>query len=61
MAGVGRGRRVRIAEASVARRIERGLLAEIAGGAANLVAIGLVTLWNYKSNKEFSWRVTAKA
>jgi dolichol-phosphate mannosyltransferase len=27
---------------------------------ANLVAIGLVTLWNYKSNKEFSWRVTAK-
>ena len=28
---------------------------------ANLVAIGLVTLWNYKSNKEFSWRVTAKA
>jgi dolichol-phosphate mannosyltransferase len=26
---------------------------------ANLVAIGLVTLWNYKSNKEFSWRVTA--
>jgi dolichol-phosphate mannosyltransferase len=28
---------------------------------ANLIAIGLVTLWNYKSNKEFSWRVTAKA
>ena len=28
---------------------------------ANLVAIGLVTLWNYKSNKEFSWRVTARA
>jgi dolichol-phosphate mannosyltransferase len=28
---------------------------------ANLVAIGLVTLWNYKTNKEFSWRVTAKA
>jgi dolichol-phosphate mannosyltransferase len=28
---------------------------------ANLCAIGLVTLWNYKSNKEFSWRVTAKA
>jgi dolichol-phosphate mannosyltransferase len=28
---------------------------------ANLAAIGLVTLWNYKSNKEFSWRVTAKA
>jgi len=27
---------------------------------ANLIAIGLVTLWNYKSNKEFSWRVTAK-
>jgi len=27
---------------------------------ANLVAIGLITLWNYKSNKEFSWRVTAK-
>jgi dolichol-phosphate mannosyltransferase len=27
---------------------------------ANLVAIGVVTLWNYKSNKEFSWRVTAK-
>jgi dolichol-phosphate mannosyltransferase len=27
---------------------------------ANLMAIGLVTLWNYKSNKEFSWRVTAK-
>jgi dolichol-phosphate mannosyltransferase len=27
---------------------------------ANLVAIGLVTLWNYKSNKEFSWRVTSK-
>jgi dolichol-phosphate mannosyltransferase len=26
---------------------------------ANLIAIGLVTLWNYKSNKEFSWRVTA--
>ncbi len=26
---------------------------------ANLVAIGLVTVWNYKSNKEFSWRVTA--
>jgi dolichol-phosphate mannosyltransferase len=26
---------------------------------ANLVAIGLVTMWNYKSNKEFSWRVTA--
>jgi dolichol-phosphate mannosyltransferase len=25
---------------------------------ANLVAIGLVTMWNYKSNKEFSWRVT---
>jgi dolichol-phosphate mannosyltransferase len=28
---------------------------------ANLIAIGIVTLWNYKSNKEFSWRVTAKA
>ena len=28
---------------------------------ANLIAIGLVTLWNYKSNQEFSWRVTAKA
>jgi len=28
---------------------------------ANLIAIGLVTLWNYKTNKEFSWRVTAKA
>jgi dolichol-phosphate mannosyltransferase len=28
---------------------------------ANLIAIGFVTLWNYKSNKEFSWRVTAKA
>jgi dolichol-phosphate mannosyltransferase len=27
---------------------------------ANLIAIGLVTLWNYQSNKEFSWRVTAK-
>lgn len=27
---------------------------------ANLVAIALVTLWNYKSNKEFSWRVTSK-
>jgi dolichol-phosphate mannosyltransferase len=26
---------------------------------ANLIAIGLVTLWNYKSNREFSWRVTA--
>jgi dolichol-phosphate mannosyltransferase len=28
---------------------------------ANLIAIGLVTLWNYQTNKEFSWRVTAKA
>jgi dolichol-phosphate mannosyltransferase len=28
---------------------------------ANLIAIAIVTLWNYKSNKEFSWRVTAKA
>jgi dolichol-phosphate mannosyltransferase len=28
---------------------------------ANLIAIGLVTLWNYKTSKEFSWRVTAKA
>jgi dolichol-phosphate mannosyltransferase len=28
---------------------------------ANLIAIALVTLWNYKTNKEFSWRVTAKA
>jgi dolichol-phosphate mannosyltransferase len=28
---------------------------------ANLIAIGLVTVWNYKTNKEFSWRVTAKA
>ena len=27
---------------------------------ANFIAIGLVTLWNYKSNKEFSWRVTSK-
>jgi dolichol-phosphate mannosyltransferase len=27
---------------------------------ANLLAIGIVTLWNYKSNKEFSWRVTAE-
>jgi len=26
---------------------------------ANLIAIGIVTVWNYKSNKEFSWRVTA--
>jgi putative flippase GtrA len=25
---------------------------------ANLVAIGIVSLWNYKSNKKFSWRVS---
>ena len=25
---------------------------------ANLIAIGIVSLWNYKSNKKFSWRVS---
>ena len=25
---------------------------------ANLIAIGIVSMWNYKSNKKFSWRVS---